>query len=205
MTAITRSTSARYAIRDTRSTNKGFTLIEVLMAIVLIAAIMYAAVAILRAVLATWSSQRTRAGVYVPIDRGINMMARELREATAVSDNSHNHEIRFAVKRRDASGNTINDPLTGNPYIDYYVYYFYGSGPARELRRSALTPVPAGSSDLTAMTYAGSAGSFIAAGITAYPTSDMAVNGNVVTMDFSVTGNNETARSRTDIRPRNFQ
>lgn len=181
---------------------RGFTLVEVMVAAATIALVMTAAVLVLRAVLLTWSSQKVRAGVAVASDRALALAANELRDATAISDNGHAHELRFAVKRRDGSGVPVMNPVTGKPEQDYYVYYFYNSAGTYQLRRSPLSNVVNG--NLATGTYAAGAGQFVAGAVLAPPVSDLSVAGSVATIDVSVRDANETVRKRTDIYPRNY-
>ena len=66
-----------------------------------------------------------------------------------------------------------------------------------ELRKAALT----GDIDGT-FTYG--SGQLIMADVLAPATSDLSLTGNLLTIDLSVTRNDETIRSRTEVRPRNI-
>lgn len=190
---------------------KGFTLLEVLIVSGMIAFIIGAAVVALQSVFTTWLGQEKRTAAYAAADRAVNRMAGELGEAAAISDYNHRHEVRFALKRRDSSGNPLVNPNNGNTYLDYYIYYLYnasdGYPPAftqssYEVRRSALTGVV--NDDLTTGTFAYSGGQFISDGVLKPPASDLAVNGKTVTLDISVQKEGKTARARTEVKARNL-
>lgn len=175
---------------------EGLTLIELTIVLVMFAILIGVSTYIFRVVLLSWSGQETRAGININIDRGIEEMARELREAQGVYDNydgdgTPNDEIRFTQ-----NGNT------------YYIYYFYNSGdlygppPAftqtsYELRKTTLTGGING-------TFIYGAGKIIAEDVLPPTTSDLSVSGNITTIDLSIRRDDETIRSRTQIKSRNL-
>lgn len=176
----------------------GLTLIELTIVLVMFAILIGVSTYIFRVVLLSWSGQETRAGININIDRGIEEMVRELREAQGVYDNydgdgTPNDEIRVTQ-----NGST------------YYIYYFYNSsdsyGPppaftqsSYELRRATLS----GGLNTNFASYYGS-GRIIATDVLPPTTSDLSVSGNIATIDLSIRRDDETIRSRTQIKPRNL-
>ena len=85
---------------------EGFTLLELMITIIMLTALVIVSIYVFRVVLLTWVSQETRGGVDITLDAGIEKVARDLREATAVS--SSNDQIRFTTDN-----------------VTYYIYYLY--------------------------------------------------------------------------------
>jgi len=165
---------------------KGLTLIELMITITVFVMLAAAIVYVLRAVLLTWSSQEIRAGVDINLDRGIEEMVRDLREAKTIQ--SSNDEIRF----QDLSS--------------YYVYYLYNPNDAYppsfsqafyQLKKAALAGNITGN-----FTYG--AGDIKIIDILPPPVSDLSFNASITTIDLSIKRRDETIRSRTQIRPRNL-
>lgn len=165
----------------------GFTLIELVMVIGLLVILILACAFVFRAVLLGWFSQETRAGIGINLDRGLEEIGRDLREAkqaALVSD-----EIRF----RQGPSN-------------YYIYYFYNandsyppsfSQSAYQLKKEPLSGGING-------TFSYGAGQTIATDVLAPPASDLSLNGNLITLDISIRRGAETIRSRTQVKPRNL-
>lgn len=156
--------------------------------IVMLVALVGVTAYVFRAILLSWSSQETRAGVDISLDRGIEEMVRDLREAKQVSY-VNNDEIRFTQDQ-------------GN----YYIYYFYNENDSYppsfnqssyQLKKTALSGGMGG-----IFTYG--SGTIIIIDMLPPPTSDLSLSNNVVTMDLSLTRGNETIRSRTEVTPRNL-
>lgn len=169
----------------------GLTLIELIITIAMFAVLTIVSAYIFRAVVLSWSSQERRAGIEINLDKGIEEMVRDLREAREVQSTASYDEIRFS---QDGSA--------------YYIYYFYNADDsyvpppafdeaAYELRKAALTGGING-------TFTYGSGQIIATDVVAPATSDLSLRGNVVTIDLSVARGDETIRSRTDVRPRNL-
>jgi hypothetical protein len=142
---------------------------------------------VLRAVLLSWSGQETRAGIDISLDRGVEEIVRDLREARQIT--STNDEIRFT---QDLSS--------------YYIYYFYNSNDtypltfnqtAYELRKAQLVGNISGN-----FTYG--AGNITVIDVLPPPASDLSVSGNLTTIEISINRKGETIRSRTQVRPRNL-
>jgi len=206
--------------------NKGFTIIELMITIGMLALLMGIAMYVFQVIITTWVSTEGRTGIALRTDRAMGMMVGNvrvknaqtgrtpdgLREATAVfstgNGTAEKHEIRFAVKQRQSDGTAIPGSY------DHFIYYFYNAADAYppsfnqssyELRRSVLA-----GSDLRTGTFTYGAGDFVASGMlsphTASPAhpSDLAVSGGVVTLDLSIKSGSETIRTRTQVTPRNL-
>ena len=193
----------------------GMTLIELLMVMVFIAVLMGVMVYIFQAVLLSWTSEGTRTDVNIASSFTITSMAQDLRQAVAISDNSGSHEIRFGVKRRDASGNLVINQQTGNTIIDYYIYYFYNASDtyppklkqiSYQLWKYKFNNVP-DSNHLTTGTVAYGSGQFIVDNIIfpALNPSNLSVSNNVITIDLTILkGQNEKIRDYSNVSPRNL-
>lgn len=167
---------------------KGLTLLELMMAILVFVILMAVIVYILRAVLLSWSSQETRSGIDISLDRGIEEAVRDLREARQISF-INNDEIRFT------------QDLT-----NFYIYYLYNESDSYppsfnqntyELRKAALSGGISG-------TFTYGSGQIIITEVVAPTTSDLSISSNLVTLDLSVRRRDEIIRSRTQVRPRNL-
>ena len=146
---------------------------------------------VFRAVLLSWSSQETRAGIDIVLDRGIEEMVRDLREAKEIQSTAGYDEIRFS-----------QDQST------YYIYYLYNSSDSYapppafdqtvyELKKAVLT------GDING-TFTYGSGQIIITDVLPPATSDLSLSGNIVTIDLSVTRGDEAIRSRTEVMPRNI-
>lgn len=167
---------------------KGLTLIELMIVIIMFVILTGVIVCVLRAVLLSWSSQETRAGVDISLDRGIEEVVRDLREGRQVNT-VNNDEIRFT-----------------QDLITYYIYYLYN---ASDSYPSSFTQA---SYQLKKATLAGGMGGTFAYGsgdikitdVLPPPTSDLSLSSNLITVDLSIKRGDETIRSRTQVRPRNL-
>lgn len=167
---------------------KGLTLMELMIVIPMFVILVAVTAYILRAVLLSWSSQETRAGVDISLDRGIEEVVRDLREARQVSS-VNNDEIRFT------------QDLT-----NYYIYYLYNSSDSYppsfnqssyQLRKATLSGGING-------TFTYGSGDIKIIDVLPPPTSDLSLSSNITTIDLSMKRGNETIRSRTQVRPRNL-
>ncbi len=169
----------------------GLTLVELLIAGVMLAALAGVAIYLFSAVLMTWSSQETRMGIDIDLDWKMERVVRDLREAREIQSLPNYNEIRFST-----------DGVT------YYIYYLYnpadsyGPPPAfnqeyYELRRAVLA------GDING-TFSYGSGDFLLRDILPPTTSELSRNGDVLNIDFSIKRKDETIRSRTQVRPRNL-
>lgn len=167
---------------------RGLTLIELIITIVLFVILTGVIIYILRVVLLSWSSQETRAGIDISLDRGIEEVMRDLREGRQVST-VNNDEIRFT-----------QDLTT------YYIYYLYNAGASYstnftqasyQLKKATLTGGMTG-------TFTYGSGDIKIIDVLPPPTSDLSLSSNLITLDLSITRKGETIRSKTQVRPRNL-
>lgn len=167
---------------------RGFTLIELCITVGMVVVMVGVTAYFSRAILLSWSSQETRSGIDISLDRGIEEIARDLREAR-VAQSVNNDEVRFT---QDQS--------------DYYIYYFYNTDDAYppvfnqvsyDLKKALLTGGIGG-------TFTYGSGTIIISDILPPPVSDLSIAGNLVTIDLSAKRNDEVIRSRTEIKPRNL-
>lgn len=166
---------------------KGLTLLELMMAVMMLGILAGVSVSVLRAVLLSWSGQEARAGLKISLYRGIEEAARDLRAAREVQ--SANNEIRFT---RDLT--------------DYYIYYLYNADDpyppgfnqdTYELRKAVLSGGMSG-----VFTYG--SGEIKAVDVLPPPDSDLSLGANLITLDFTITAKDETMRLKTRVRPRNL-
>jgi len=187
--------TTEYEIRNTeygiRNTKYGLTLIELMISVVMFAVLVAVTAYVFRAVLLTWSSQERRAGIDIVLDRGIEEMVRDLREAKEIQSTAGYDEIRFS---QDQSS--------------YYIYYLYNASDsyapppafnqaAYELRKALLT------GDING-TFTYGSGQIIITDVLPPLTSDLCLSGNIVTIDLSIIRGDESIRSRTEVVPRNI-
>lgn len=168
--------------------HKGLTLIELMITIVMFVVLTAVVVYVLHAVLLSWSSEETRAGVDIGLDRGIEEVVRDLREARQAST-VNNDEARFTYD-----------------FTNYYIYYLYNAGDSYppgfnqssyQLKKAALTGGLTG-------TFTYGSGDIKIIDILPPPDSDLSLSSNLITIDLSVKRGDETIRSRTQVRPRNL-
>ncbi len=166
---------------------RGLTLIEIMIVIVLFVILAAITVYIFRAILLSWSSGETRAGIDIALDRGIEEMVRDLRAAKAITS-VNNDEIRYT-----ATDNT------------HHIYYLYNSSDtyppnfgqsSYELRKATLSGSITGAlADI---------GRIIITDILPPATTDLSISSNIATIDISVSRGDETIRSKTQVKPRNL-
>jgi prepilin-type N-terminal cleavage/methylation domain-containing protein len=165
----------------------GFTLIELVMVFALVVILFLSTAFIFRAVLLSWGSQETRTGIGINLDRGLEEIVRDLREAKEVQSTSD--EIRFR------QGQDV-----------FYIYYLYNANDSYPLTFSQNTyqlkkeSLSAGING----TFSFGSGQTIATDVLAPPASDLSLNGSIITLDISLKRGAETIRSRTQLKPRNL-
>ena len=166
---------------------KGFTLLELMITIIMLAALVIVSFYVFRVVLLTWVSQETRGGVDITLDAGMEKMARDLREATVIS--SSNDQIRFTT-----------DSVT------YYIYYLYNASDSYppsfnqtsyQLRKTTLSGGING-------TFSYGSGQVLLYSILPPPTSDISITSNAINIDLSMKRASETIRAKTEVAPRNL-
>jgi prepilin-type N-terminal cleavage/methylation domain-containing protein len=166
---------------------KGLTLIELMITVLLMVILTGSMVFVFITLIGQWSSGQYRAGIDIGLDRGIEEMVRDLREAN--QSQSSNKEIRFT---KDG--------------VNFSIYYFYNAADRYPLtfnqdlyqvRKAVITPGISGN-----FTYG--SGKIVLRDVLKPLTSDLSFNNNTVNIDISVTRGNETIRSATQVRPRNL-
>lgn len=171
-----------------KKVRKGFTLIELIITILMLVVLVGVSAFVFRAVLLSWSSQETRSGIDIVLDRGIEEMVRDLRKARQVQS-INNDELRFT---QDQSA--------------YYIYYFYNANDSYppsfnqssyQLRKAALSGGISG-------TFTYGSGPIIITEALPPAISDLSISANLITLDLSIKRGDETIRSRTQVRPRNL-
>lgn len=162
-------------------------MLEVIIVSVMLVILTGVSAYIFNAALLTWSSQEMRSGIDINLDRGIEEMARDLREARQIQ--SSGDEIRFT---QGASA--------------YYIYYLYNANDAYppgfsqasyQLKKAALSAGINGN-----FTYG--SGQPVVSDVLSPPASDLSFSANIATIDLSVRRGEETIRSRTKVKPRNL-
>lgn len=174
----------------------GFTLIEVLICLVMLGVLTAASAAVFQAVLLSWSSVESMAGVGINLGGGMERMSRDLRLARQVRGRVFglaNSEVRYET----AAGT-------------FFIFYLYHPNdslypprldqPAYQIRKAAITTI-------TAQPASGS-GEIMLDTLVVPPNvaggSVLNVSGNVAILDIVGRRNNETIRLRSEVRPRNL-
>ena len=166
---------------------KGFTLLELMITIIMFAALALVSFYVFRVVILTWVSQETRGGVDITLDVGMEKIVRDLREAKAI--NSSNDQIRFTA-----------DNTT------YYIYYLYNQNDSYppsfnqtsyQLRKTTLSGGING-------TFNYGSGPILLYSILPPPASDLSITNNVINIDLSMKRAGETIRAKTEVAARNL-
>ena len=182
----------------------GLTLIELLITVVMLAALVGVSVFVFRVILLGWISQETRAGIGIDINSSIEKMARNLRGSKEISF-LYDNEIRFSKHRRDEQNKIII-----NEYDDY-IYYFYNENdvyPANfnqdlyGVRKAVLNNVV--DRDLTTGTFTYGDGQIIVNDVLPSSATDLSVSGGIADIELSVKRGDETIRLRTEVKARNL-
>ena len=171
---------------------RGLTLIELIITTAMVAILTVVMALIFRAILLSWAAQETRAGIDIGLDRGIEEVARDLREAKQISQG--NDDIRFT---QDGS--------------NYYIYYFYNPNDTfplafnQSLYQLKKTELPGGIADTPDY----GSGNIIITDVLPPPVSDLSYDEDPdfpdsAIIDLSVKRKDETIRSRTQVKPRNL-
>ena len=168
---------------------RGFTLLELMITIIMLAALVIVSFFVFRVVIFTWVSQETRGGVDIALDAGMERVVRDLREAKAIQ--SANNEVRF----------TTNN-------VTYYIYYLYNqkdsyppsfNQTSYQLLKTALS----GAGGING-TFNYGTGQVMLYSILPPPTSILSIANNVVDLDLSMHRASETIRAKTEVGARNL-
>lgn len=171
---------------------RGFTLIELVIALLLTGVLMTASAYALQPVLLAWSSQLDRMELQRQAQHGLERALRDLRGATALQTDA-NDAIRYTLRESGVS----------NSYI-LYLYHSANSWPPAydqtpyQLRKAALTGGIGG-------TFPYGSGDLLLRDVKPPPDSDLSVSGKVATMDLTlVRKTDETFRLIERVRRRNL-
>ncbi len=166
---------------------KGFTLFETMVSVVLLTVLAGVLAILFHAMLLNWNSAETRSGLDIPLNRGMEEIAQDLRKAKQIQ--STNDEIRFT-----------HDNNT------FFIYYFYNVSDSYPLafNQSSYMIQKATLSGGIGSGFSFGSGPVILTNVLPPPTSDLSLSGNILTVDVSLSRLDETIRSRTQIRPRNL-
>lgn len=175
---------------------RGFTLIELVMAILLFSLLSITSASLFRVMAVNWSGEEIRSRLGINLDRGVEEIARDLRKATQVQSTTNYDEIRCA--QRQGASSTYS----------YYIFYLYNaadsyvpppnfSQTSYQLRRGTLSGGING-------TFTYGSGDVVLNDVVPPPTSDLSLSGNLTTLDLTVKKNDETLHTRTLVRPRNL-
>jgi prepilin-type N-terminal cleavage/methylation domain-containing protein len=170
---------------------RGLTLVELLMAMVMLAAITGVALYLFSAVLRVWHSQETRSGIDIELDWRMEEIVRDLREAVEIQSTAGYNEIRFSPDG-----------------INYYIYYLYNPG-------DVYVPPPAFNQDEYALkraqltgdingTFSYGGGKVFVKNVLPPATSELSRSGDLLTIDLTAQRGDETIRSKTEVQPRNL-
>lgn len=170
---------------------RGLTLIELMISIVLMSALGTAAILIFNVVLRSWSVQTERQGTDIQLDRAVEEVVRDLRQATQIQSVSGYDEIRYT---QDGS--------------NFYIFYLYNASdsyaPPPAFGQSSYQLWKGTLSGGISGTFTYGSGTLMASGILPPPTSDLSASGNLLTVDVSSKNGDETIQVRTQVRPRNL-
>lgn len=165
----------------------GFTLLELLIAIVMLTVLVLVSVYVFHVIMSVWVSQETRSGVDITLDAAVEKTVRDIREAKAIS--SSNDQIRFTKDN-----------------VNYYIYYLYNQNDpyppsfnqaSYQLQKTTLSGGING-------TFSYGSGQVIVSSILPPPTSILSITTNVVDIDLSMVRGNETIRAKTEVTARNL-
>ena len=150
------------------------TLVELAITVLLMSVLSGVMVFVFITLTGQWSSGEKRASVDIGMDRGMEEMVRDLREANQAL--SSNDEMRYT---RDGS--------------NYSIYYFYNN----QVRKAVLTGGLSG-------TYTNSTGRIVIRNVVMPAVSNLSLSNNTINIDISISRGNETVRQYTAVRPRNL-
>jgi type II secretory pathway pseudopilin PulG len=165
--------------------DNGFTLLELLLVVALVPAIIGMLAFMFQVAIDTWSTQGSRIGVAVSVNKAAREMARDLRNANFISG-QNSSEIRFT-----SDGST------------YYIYYLYNASdpyPSRfnessyQLKKAVLSNG----------TFIYGGGDLIARDIVPPPATNLSFSPPIVRIDLTAQQGSSGARSVSIVKPRNM-
>ena len=174
----------------TYSTISGVTLIELLIALMLVGGLMTAAAYAMNPFLLAWSIYQDRMELQRGSQQGLEKALRDLRLATALQNDAS-----------DAVRYTLRESGVSNSYI-LYLYHSSNSWPpaynqtSYQLRKASLTGGIGG-------TFTYGTGDLLMRDVKPPPDSDLSVSGSVATMDLTLVRADETFRLLERVKRRN--
>ncbi len=175
---------------DSKVFSEGVTLIELMIAVLLLSVLIGGSAVVFNTLLLSWASQTQRSGADLQLERAVEETVRDLREARQIQSISGYDEIRYTT-----DGST------------FQIIYLYHAGDSYappafnqavyQLRRASLTGGLGG-------TFTYGEGTLLLTDVLPPSTSDLSASGNLITLDLSVQRGDETLRARTQVRPRNL-
>jgi len=175
---------------------RGFTLVEVLLVSLMIPAVIAMLFFMFRAVTDSWTMQGARAGLSVSMNKALQTMSSDLRNARRVAGQD-NRELRFTQ-----DGST------------YFVYYLFSKSASYPFSKSDAYPLKVDSDlcQLRKATLSGGmdgnfqygSGELVAKGILPPPVSSLSFQSPIVTIDLTAQQSRDSLRLVRTIRPRNL-
>jgi len=168
--------------------DKGFTLLEMLLVVFMAPVIIGMIAYMFQVVLAAWSTQGSRIGVAVSVNKATREVTRDLRNAKGTGS-QHDNEIRFTT---DGSS--------------YYIFYLYNASdtypPAftqgsYQLKKTVL------SGNMTGTFIYGS-GDLIARDIMPPPATNLSLTAPIIKIDLTAQQGSSITRSVSIVKPRNI-
>jgi prepilin-type N-terminal cleavage/methylation domain-containing protein len=166
----------------------GFTLLELLLVIAMGPVIIGMLAFMFQVALDTWSTQGSRIGVAVSVNKATREMARDLRNANAIASQNGN-EIRFTTD--------------GTTYYIYYLYNASDSYPSTFNKASYQLKKAALSVNMTG-TFTYGSGDLIARDIVPPPTTNLSISAPIITIDLTAQQGSSVTRSVSTVKPRNI-
>ncbi len=171
---------------------KGFTLLEIILSISLFMILMVGTILFFRTYTISWVDQESRIGSEIVVRRGINEVARDLKDAMSINSITNYNEIRFS------EDNT-----------NFFIYYLYNQSDTYlpppsfknstyQLKRTALTGGINGS-------FVYGEGKIILNDVSPPPATNLSISNNIVNIDLSILNSKgHTINYQTKIKPRNI-
>lgn len=171
----------------TRS-KKGITLIELMTTLSMIVILAGFSVYVYYTVYLGWQGQEIRAELSSSLNRAVDEMVRDLREATEV----------MAVTGGIISFTAYSDGKA-------YAYYLYNASdpPPFAYNQAGYELKRVEQAAGGGFTFGG--GKLVARNVLPPPATDLSFSGNIATLDISVSRDGETVRAKTKVRPRDLE
>jgi prepilin-type N-terminal cleavage/methylation domain-containing protein len=168
--------------------DKGFTFLELLLVIALGPLIIGTLTFMFQVALDTWSTQGSRIGVAVSVNKAAREMSRDLRNANGIGSQNSN-EIRFTTN--------------GTTYYIYYLYNASDSYPSTFTKTSYQLKKAVLSGNMTG-TFTYGSGDLIARDIVPPPVTNLSISAPHVNIDLTAQQGSSVSRSVSTVLPRNI-